>query len=189
MILALLTTALAVAVGYNGAALYPDTFLYARRGLHLWPAPASNIGGLIGGHSGVIWLSAIAAGFLVYIVRRTSGTGAAFLFVAFVPLSRWLLFPGVDALGVVFYLAWRATGKGLWIVAALIHPVTLFATVATAAARAAHSNYESVFVFAACGFATLAVGLADTFSTTSRYLLPAWALIAMQVTRARRTYT
>jgi hypothetical protein len=173
----LLAGLLALLGGVAGFRLVPDSGLYARTGLHPWPSPLGGIAGSAGGMTGLIALSSISAGACVALMP---GRARGWFLAA---SSYWLLFPGVDALGLVFVLllarssAARA-GVPAWIGAALAHPV------------AALTSWPLLWRRDALGVATVAVmtaaavvgvGLYDGFATTDRYALPLVGVLALGV--------
>jgi hypothetical protein len=164
---------LALFAGMAGFALVPDTGLYARSGFHLWPAPLSNLGGVVAGHVGVVVLSALAAGACVWLLPPGRGR---WLFAG--ASAYWFCFPGVDALGLLFVLlALRSRSSSSRFlssgVAAAVHPVALL-TSWPALLRRDALGLAGVAVCTAG--VIVAVGLLDGFSTTDRYALPLLAL-------------
>src|SRR5581483_9005171 len=110
-----------IAVALTGAAgfrLTPDSYLYARRGLHLWPSPLGGLAGTIDGMHGVILMSAVAA---YLLVRQLEGRARAVLVIT---CAYWLAFPGVDALGALCVVLLVQRREPAWLaIGALAHPV------------------------------------------------------------------
>lgn len=164
MVLSLLTGWTVVFAGLSGFRLDPDSYTYASGVL----GPYSFAGGLIGrigGMPALIGVSAAAAAALVYLLP-TQRARLFFLLAGGV----WLLYPGVDALGVLMIaLMLRAPLRGLWwLLAGIVHPVA--ALVSWPLLRP--GRWTLWLVGASSIACIVAVGLIDTFSTTSRYLLP-----------------
>jgi hypothetical protein len=160
----------ALLAGVVGFRLAPDSYLYARRGLHLWPSPLGDLSGALGGMPVVIAVSAIAGGLVVAAV--SAGRNRALFVTA---SSWWLLFPGVDALGALAVVLLYKTGhKRYWLLAGLLHPVAALVSVPLLFRRDA----LGVALVAFCTVAAIVgVGLADVFSTTDRYLMPLLAVV------------
>lgn len=174
MILALLFTFIALGWGAWGARLDPDSYLYARSELVGWPSPLGTWIGWAGGMPLLIVCTALAAGVLAYMVESRSGVGA-FAFAA-CPVSWYLFFPGMDALGAVPAVAgvWRRSWA-LVLLAGLLHPVA--GIVSAAGLLGSRAGVEAwKCTIAAGGICVLVVGVLDGFSTTERYLIPGLVL-------------
>jgi hypothetical protein len=165
VIAAIVVTLAAIAAGFAGFKLVPDTDLYARHGLHLWPSPLGSLAGAIAGLPGLIYVSALAAGLLVLLVPRRRWRFAALA-------GYWLMFPGVDALGAVFVLLMlrsRRRGWPSWSLAALAHPVAALTSWPLLWRR---DRLGVALVAVMTIAAIVGVGLYDGWTTTDRYALP-----------------
>jgi hypothetical protein len=164
---------LALAAGEAGFRLVPDTALYARRGLHVWPSPLGGLAGSVFGIAGVIVLSAIAVTACVQLVPRRRR-------LRFVVIcAYWFAFPGVDALGLVFVLAAQrcrssAARAVLVTVAGLVHPVAALTSFPIVLKR---QRLALAAVAIATAAAIVGVGLYDGWTTTDRYALPLVGLL------------
>ena len=108
---------LVLLAGLYGFRLRPDSYLYAAGRL----VPGSAAGGLIGiigGMTFLITVSALAAAGCVALIPSTRGR------LIFMALGGfWLLFPGVDALGVFCVGLAQRLGRRWWFVSLPVHVV------------------------------------------------------------------
>jgi hypothetical protein len=170
---------LALATGAYGWRLVPDTALYARRGLHLWPAPIGDLLGTAGGMWAVVIASGLAAGVVVAMVP--AGAPRVLLLAG---CGVWFLYPGVDALGVCGVLMFDRTRSLRWlVVAGLVHPVAGIVGTARLLRDDAEAVVGALTLSVVC---IVAVSIADTFDTTLRYLAPSLALACVHLPWALR---
>lgn len=171
----LVVASIALLTGAIGWRLDPDTALYSRRGLHLWPSPLGDLSGTIGGHRLVVVVSAIAAAIAIALVPERGR-------LLFAGAATWAFaFPGVDALGIVFVLlalraSSRAARAGAFTLAALAHPV---AAIVTAPLMLRDDELADAIAALLTTAIIVVVGLADTWSTTDRYALPLFAALLL----------
>jgi len=172
--------------------LVPDTAGYASGHL-LSRAPLTTLVGLAGGVAALTIVGALAAGSataLVAELAQRSGRSALVAVVAtfLFPLTAWwLLFPGADALGLAFFLLYVATrneSPRIYAVAlalaALAHPVVLASAGGFEVGRRIGRGARATAWLTLAGgvVAVVIVSALDVPSTTGRYLLPGWFLLA-----------
>lgn len=111
--------------GFSGYRLVPDSYTYARRGIHFTPYPLAWIPGAIAGINGVIVANAIAATLLVFLVSEPR-VRTVFSIVTLY----FLVFPGMDAIGALAIgAAIKYRSKLPAVVAFLIHPVSAIVSI------------------------------------------------------------
>lgn len=168
---------LACTAQYLGARLVPDTALYERRGVHLWPSPLGGLAGTIAGHLGVVTLAAIAAASCALLVCALRAQASAPLLslpaLACVPaLFLWASWPSMDAPGAALVLlAVLTRRRTVGALSGLVHPVAGLMWAATLLSRRTGLR-ASWLALGAAVFVALVVGELDSFTTTDRYFLP-----------------
>jgi hypothetical protein len=171
MLLAVVVGLCALASGFAGFHLDPDTGLYASNVFTIH----SPLAWFINGRELLVLINGIAAALCVYFVpqRRRWWYAPGCLY--------WFLFPGVDALGalgVALYARARSGGaRAGWLtMAAAAHPVAALTTFPVM--RSVDRTRLVACAVLALGAIAL-VGVVDTFQTTDRYVLPLVTLAAV----------
>lgn len=150
-----------------GWKLIPDTNIYSTPGIHFWPSPI----GWIFSYGGYYGFALISLAGMIGIYYLANKRGRGYWLLICLPVTWYLLFPGIDSLGVLMCMfAWE-TKKPVWIMAAgLIHPVNGIVGASGMLSR----KHTLVFMSIAAMVCIVVVGTLDTFSTTIRYAMPAF---------------
>lgn len=179
---ALITASVVTLAGAFGARLVPDTQHYADG--NLIPSPVGGMIGRVGGVPLLIAVSAISAGLIVGMLPTAKGRAIFLVFGGF-----WLLFPGVDAAGVLaMALVPRAPKARL-----LYFPIVLFthaiAAIAAFGVFIGRKRIELAILLpllVAVAFTIHGIVLGDPVGPIehaiylTRYLLPAIWMIALR---------
>lgn len=168
---------ISVGAGFYGFRLVPDSYTYARGALS--PSLIGTLTGRVGGMTLLILVGGAAAAACVALLpdRRSRLIWLGFS-------TYWFAFPGVDALGVLMVaLMLRTASPGKWwLLAWFAHPVA--ALVTWPLLRPGRWTLELVALSAVA--AIVGVGVYDSFSSTTRYLLPVAYLWTLGTVGARR---